>query len=143
MRKGDDNIEVRLHAALESDSAFPARSAVASFLFMVMPVDGQTHPKELDRLSRILSDDFDLDKEQTEALIAHAKKQQKETANMESLAELLKSELSKNELLLLISHMWEMVFADGRLHETEVLLVERVASLLDIPKDEVAGAMIS
>ena len=37
--------------------------------------------------------------------------------------------------------MWEMVFADGKLHESEIMFVERVADLLDIPQDEVAAAM--
>jgi len=44
-------------------------------------------------------------------------------------------------MLTLISHMWEMVFADGKLHETEILFVERVAFLLDIPPEDVSNAM--
>ena len=57
------------------------------------------------------------------------------------MAKILKTGLSKEDLLLLVSHMWEMVFADGRMHETEIVLVERVASLLDIPEEDVAAAM--
>ena len=45
------------------------------------------------------------------------------------------------KLLKLISHMWEMVFADDRMHEIEVLLVERVASLLKIDREAVSAAM--
>ncbi len=141
--KDSSDIRIRLNRIRETDGAFPARSAVASFLFMVMPVDGQTHPKEIDRLSRILSDDFDLDSIETEELIQHAKRQGHDSETMAAMAEILLAELNKKELLLLISHMWEMVFADGRMHETEILLVERVASLLSIPSDEVAKAMHS
>ena len=60
---------------------------------------------------------------------------------MAELAKLLLSELEPDELLKLISHMWEMVFADDRMHEIEVLLVERVASLLKIDREAVSAAM--
>ena len=53
----------------------------------------------------------------------------------------LLNELEHEELIDLISHMWEMVFADGRMHETEVIFVERVAKLLNFPQDEVTRAM--
>ena len=139
----DDSIEFHIRAVMESDSEFPARSAVASFLFMVMPIDGQTHPKEMERLVRILSDDFSLSAEETEALIEHARTSASDPETMAGLADILKNDLTKNELLTLISHMWEMVFADGRLHESEINLVEKVAGLLDISPVEVAKAMHS
>lgn len=117
------------------------QGAVATFLFKVMPVDGQTHPKELDRLVRILSDDFSLTEDEAAELIAHAHAQTNTGEKLKELAELLKANSNRKELLNLISHMWEMVFADDRLHETEIVFVERVAHLLDIPQDDVARAM--
>ncbi len=129
---------------LSSDcSERSVRKSVATFLFMVMPIDGQSHPKELDRLSRILSDDFDLTENETADLIATARQSNADANEMICMAEVLKSGLSKKDILILVSHMWEMVFADGRLHETEVLLVERVASLLGVNPDEVQLAMTS
>ena len=125
----------------ETDHAFPARAAVAYFLFMVMPSDGHNHPDEHKRLARILSDDFDLTKVQVEELIEHASGHAFNDEVMQHLAEVLLAELEHQELIDLISHMWEMVFADGRMHETEVVFVERVAKLLDFPQEEVTKAM--
>ena len=117
------------------------QGAVATFLFKFMPVDGQTHPKELDRLKRILADDFSLEEKDTEELIANARLEANSAERLGELAAILKAHASKEELLTLISHMWEMVFADGRMHETEILFVERVATLLEIPEQDVARAM--
>ena len=127
----------------EADAQFSLRRAVASFLFIVMPVDGHTHPKEMERLTRILSDEFDLTEKESQELIEQAKLQSFDQKGMESTAKIIKAGFSKSELMTLVSHMWEMVFADGRLHETEVVLVERVAALLDIPQEDVSKAMIS
>ncbi len=136
-----ENVDQKLIAIREADTSFPARSAVAYFLFMIMPADGYTHPKEMARLERILADDFDLDATATHALIEHAEAQKLSGHDMAELAKLLLSELEPDELLKLISHMWEMVFADDRMHEIEVLLVERVASLLKIDREAVSAAM--
>ncbi|NKB52174.1 MAG: hypothetical protein GKR97_08130 [Rhizobiaceae bacterium] len=125
----------------ESDASFPARSAVAYFLFMVMPSDGHQHPHEHQRLARILSDDFDLKEAQVEDLIDHASGHAFNDEVMQQLAKILLAELEREELIDLISHMWEMVFADGRMHETEVTFVERVAKLLKFTQEEVTRAM--
>lgn len=125
----------------EADADFPSRSAVAYFLFMVMPSDGHNHPHEHDRLARILSDDFDLEKDQVEDLIVHACGHEFNDEVMQHLAGILLNELKHEELINLISHMWEMVFADGRMHETEVIFVERVAELLNFTQEEVTEAM--
>ncbi|MEP1207974.1 MAG: TerB family tellurite resistance protein [Rhizobiaceae bacterium] len=125
----------------ETDHQFPARSAVAYFLFMVMPSDGHQHPHEHQRLARILSDDFDLGQQQVEDLIEHASGHAFNDEVMQQLAGILLVELEHEELIDLISHMWEMVFADGRMHETEVVFVERVAQMLNFPQEEVTKAM--
>ncbi len=138
-----ERIKTHVSRVRESDQGFPARGAVATFLFMVMPVDGQLHPAEMDRLVRILSDDFDLDEAETVELIAHARGQKTDIKAMQAMADVLRADMRREDILLLMSHMWEMVFADGKLHETEVVLVERVAGLLDIPQEDVARAMTS
>lgn len=127
--------------AANSEEEFPVQGAIATFLFKVMPVDGQTHPRELDRLARILCDDFGLASDEAMDLIAHARQQENSTEALMRLAELLKNNVERDDLITLVSHMWEMVFADGRLHETEILFVERVAVLLDVPQEEVSKAM--
>ncbi len=138
-----DKIREHLSVLDRDDPTFSLHDAVATFLYMVMPIDGHTHPKELDRLSRILSDDFNLDEKATQKLIRNAEIRSDNKQGMESAAKIIKAGFSKGELLTLVSHMWEMVFADGRLHETEILLVERVAFLLDVSQEDVAKAMTS
>ncbi len=125
----------------EADSGFAMRSAVASFLFLVMPVDGETHPKEYDRLKRILSDDFEIDEETTLQLIHNVETSKADGSEMVVTASILKAGLTKSQLLTLVSHMWEMVFADGVMHESEVCLIERVADLLELTPAEVSSVM--
>jgi len=136
----ETNLE-QIRLRLKSDDGLSARKSIASFLFMVMPVDGETHPRELERLQRILADDFDLCEDATQKLIEQVSGQSATHESVMTTAEHLKTVLSTKEILALVSHLWEMVFADGRLHESEVILVERLSMLLGVDQDDVAKAM--
>ncbi len=117
------------------------KSAIAALLFMVMPVDGEIHDKELQRLARILEDEFDINESESAKLIAEARHHVEQPGEMDALTSRLCGTMSVAQRLTLISHMWEMVFADGRLHEFELLMVERVAKLLDLEPEQVCAVM--
>ncbi len=117
------------------------RTTVAALLFMVMPIDGEVHVSEKIRLNRILRDEFSIEDDEVEALILEAKMEADSAKSLADLSKSLEQSLSHNDKLNLISHMWEMVMADGKLHEYELLLVERVASLLGVAPAEVSALM--
>lgn len=117
------------------------RTTVAALLFKVMPIDGEIHEAEKARLSRILADEFSIDQDEVDSLVYEAQLEVYKAGNIKELSRNLKVSLSHQEKLNLISHMWEMVFADGKLHEYEMLLVERVAGLLGVAEDEVLQMM--
>lgn len=116
---------------------------VASLLYLVMPADGQQHPKEIERLRLILSDDFDLDEFELAQLMDIARQAEPREHALQKMASILQEEVSREETLEMLSHMWEMVFADGRVHELEVVFVERVARLLKLSQTDVANVMTS
>jgi len=119
------------------------RTTVAALLFKVMPIDGEIHASEKARLNRILADEFSIDEEEVVALVEEAQLEADCAFDIADLSKSLKESLSHTDKLNLISHMWEMVLADGKLHEYELLLVERVASLLGVAPDEVSSLMKS
>ncbi len=117
------------------------RSNIAALLFQVIPVDGEFHDTERQCLLRILSDEFMIEEEDAVALVADVQSHARSASDLAVLTERLNLVLCHDEKLNLISHMWEMVFADGRLHEYELLLIERVAELLALNTDEVCSMM--
>ncbi len=119
------------------------RATVAALLFKVMPIDGEIHVSEQARLKRILADEFSIDDDEVDALVYEAQLEVNVAGNIAELSKNLKAALTHKDKLNLISHMWEMVFADGRLHEYELLLVERVALLLGVAPNEVTKMMNS
>jgi len=126
---------------MEGEGELRKRRIIASFLYLVMPSDGRNHPKELDRFARILADDFNLSERELLDLVTIAKDADPRSDALEQMSTVLKQEADREEVLNLLSHMWEMVFADGLMHELEIVFVEKVAALLDIPHEDVVAAM--
>ncbi len=128
--------------ATSVDSGFWAdRTTIAALLFKVMPVDGEIHESERIRLNRILADEFSIDEVEVVALVQEAHAMATKTEDLAVLSRKLKTSLPHKAKLKLVSHMWELVLADGKLHEYELLLMERVADLLGITPEDVASMM--
>jgi len=117
------------------------RTTVAALLFKVMPIDGEIHKSEVARLHRILADEFSIGEDEVFSLIQEAQFAVDSASNIADLSKSLEVSLTYEEKLNLISHMWEMVLADGKLHEYEMLLVERVAALLGVSQKAVSSLM--
>ncbi len=106
--------------------------AAAALLFHLIGVDGTVSPEERQRLLVVLMERFDLDAEAAEALIAAARTADLEAVDFYGFTSLLKTRLDEEGRQRVVGMMWEMVYADGVVHEFEANLVWRVAELLGV-----------
>ncbi len=106
--------------------------AEAALLFHVIAADGIVSQKEKDRLALVLSEKFALSYEEAVTLMAQAKQADLEAVDLFAFTRILKRELSPPEKLAIVRDLWEMVYADGEVHEFEDNIVWRVAELIDV-----------
>ena len=66
------------------------------------------------------------------AITACAQKAENEAVDLYRFTSLLKKELNQDQLVQIVEHLWEMVFADGKMHEFEDNVVWRAAQLLEV-----------
>lgn len=110
------------------------RVAAAALLAHVISVDGVVDKAEQDRLRSILKTRFELSDAETDELVRVAGERDKEAVDLYSFTSVLKRELDQEGRIQIIEMMWEMVFADGEIHEFEDNLVWRVAELLGVSR---------
>ena len=110
-----------------------ARLAAAALAVHAIAVDGEASAEEKRALRRVLKDSYSLDEKETEALIVQARALDREAVDLFSFTSRLKRALSIEERRDVVAMLWELVYADGAVHELEDNLVWRVAELLDIP----------
>jgi len=108
------------------------RLAAAALLYHAVAIDGSVSDAERRKLRDMLSRRFTLDPAATDALMAAAQEAEGEAVDLYGFTSVLKRELEEADRERIVEMMWELVFADGELHEFEDNLIWRVAELLGI-----------
>jgi len=108
------------------------RLAAAALLFHLVDVDGVIEESESQKLREILKAHFNLSDTETTELIKAAKRKDDEAVDLYGFTSVLKKTADENERLAIVEMMWEIVYADGHVHEFEDNTIWRVAELLGI-----------
>ncbi|MEL6503433.1 MAG: TerB family tellurite resistance protein [Pseudomonadota bacterium] len=106
--------------------------AAAALMVHVIAADGEIKPEEDARLHAILEEHYAVSAAEADALTAEARARQAEAIDLYAFTSLLKQQMDESERLALVEDLWEMVYADGTVHEFEDNVVWRTAELLGI-----------
>ncbi|WP_319774362.1 TerB family tellurite resistance protein [Breoghania sp.] len=112
------------------------RLCAAAILVHIIAVDGVVDDAEKTRLHQVLQANYELDDKATATLIEEAKKRATEAVDLYGFTSILKRQLDVDDRRKIVEMMWEMVFADGEVHEFEDNTVWRVTELLGIPTSD-------
>ncbi|WP_029058638.1 TerB family tellurite resistance protein [Stappia stellulata] len=108
------------------------RLAAAALLVHIVSVDGVVDDAERAALNDVLKHHYQLTPEMTADLIKAATRRDNEAVDLYGFTSVLKRSLEIEERLKILEMMWQLVYADGIVHEFEDNTVWRVAELLGI-----------
>jgi len=115
------------------------RLAAAALLFHVTEVDGESDDVEKQKVRELVQQHYQLTDEDTQLLLDLAKARDEEAVDLFGFTSVIKRKADLSERLKIIEMMWEVVFADGHIHEFEDNTIWRVAELLGISsRDRIA-----
>jgi len=112
-----------------------ARLAAAALLYHVTAIDGVVAADETARLRALLKARFSLDDADLDELVSAAVAADKEAVDLYGFTSVLKQRLDIAERERLVGMMWELVYADGTVHEFEDNLIWRAAELLGVSSE--------
>ncbi|WP_417771641.1 TerB family tellurite resistance protein [Stappia sp.] len=112
------------------------RLAAAALLVHIIAVDGVVDDAEREMLSQVLRTTYQLTPEMTTELIEAATKRDAEAVDLYGFTSVLKRTLDIDGRLKVLEMMWELVYADGTVHEFEDNTIWRVAELMGISSRE-------
>lgn len=112
------------------------RLAAAALMFHVVEADGQLGRDERSRLEEVLSETYGLQGEELERLVRAAEMADQESVDLHAFTTVLKHHLDRDARVHFIGLLWEMVYADGSVHELEDNIVWRVAELIGVSTRE-------
>lgn len=126
----------------ESGPAYDAADpqvAAAALAVHAIAIDGIVDEPEKARLRAVLKEHFGLGAEETSELITEARRRDMEAIDLYAFTSVLKRSLDEEGRRGVVEMLWELVYADGEVHEFEDNFIWRVAELLGISsRDRIA-----
>jgi uncharacterized tellurite resistance protein B-like protein len=110
--------------------------AAAALMFHVMDADGDRREVESTRLKALLAEAYGLSGRELDELVRAGEKADQEAIDLYAFTSVLKRSLTREGCAEFVKIMWEIVYADGELHELEDNTVWRVAELIGVDSRE-------
>ena len=108
------------------------RLAAAALLVRASVIDGKIDTSERRKLKTLLQERFELEDEEIRSLLVEAVVREHESVDLYRFTSVLCRELDQDGRKRIVEMLWEVVMADGVVHELESNLVWRVGELLGV-----------
>lgn len=126
------------------DEPVPAKdnlsAAAAALLIETAVLDGDFDADERTIIASLIGQRFELAPDEVAELIEEGERAVERSVELYGFTRVLKDGLDHDGRVELMEMLWQVVYADGVVHDYEANLVRRVAGLLHVPDKEVGEA---
>jgi len=113
------------------------RLATAVLLVDVARSDHIFDIEEFDQVLKLIETHFELSPDQAAALVNAADEEAEDLVSLHEFTQLLHQSLDDQEKSRIVGLLWQVAYADGRLHRYEDSLVLRISDLLHVSRGRV------
>lgn len=121
---------------ISEDGDESLQAATALLLMEIARADHDISEQERVAIQRIIERQHAVTPEQALEIVQAAEQQASEVTSLHPFTSMLNRECSMEDRIGIVSMLWEVTFADGRIDAHEEHLVRRVADLLHVPHRE-------
>ena len=104
--------------------------AAAALLIEVAYMDDDFETVERSRITELIGRYFDLDSSESDALMEGAEKAARDSGQLYEFTRVINDNYSLEERLELMELLWEVVYADGEVHDMETGLLRKIGGLI-------------
>ena len=126
------NIFKKSENETQEDNSKKQLSLLCGLMIEAAQVDSKIDQIEIEKISKILTENFQEDQSAVELKLKSSLKEINEPKSLHSFTSKLNKEFSNKKKDLLIETLWEIILLDGKVHEFESNLIRRLAGLLYI-----------
>ncbi len=114
--------------------------AAAALLVEAACLDEDFDDAERARIGPLVQDRFGLNEEETKTLIETAEREVQDANQILHFTRAIKDGFDHDERIAMIEMLWEVAFADGKLHDYEANLLRRIGGLIYVSDQEIGAA---
>lgn len=116
--------------------------ATAGLFLEIINADFEVNPEEEKQLRALLSKRFRLTDSEMDELISFAKQDREKRQDIWQFASRLKDHLPRGKRIDILTDLWRLIFADGRLDMYEDALIRKITELLGLDHSEMIETKI-
>ncbi len=120
-----------------ADREVALRLATAVLMIDVARADHVFDESEFDRLLQLIESHFELSAEQAAELVVEASSKADDLISAYEFTQILHKHLDEDEKARIVSLLWQIAYADGRLDKYEDALVSKISDLLHVSRGRV------
>lgn len=118
------------------------RIAAAALMYHVMDADGDRQDVEWELLKKLLGEYYDVSGGELDRIVKAGEQADHEAVDLYAFTSVLKRSLDEDARKDFIGILWEIVYADGQLHELEDNTLWRIAELIGVERrDRIEGKL--
>jgi uncharacterized tellurite resistance protein B-like protein len=110
--------------------------AAAALMVEAATMDSAFEASERERIGQLVQERFALSADEAADLIAEAERTAADSVAWQGFTNAIKDGFDHDERVQLIEMLWEVVYADGALHDYEASLLRRITGLLYVSDRE-------
>jgi uncharacterized tellurite resistance protein B-like protein len=110
--------------------------AAAALMVEAARLDDSFDEIERERISTLLQAHFSLEAAEADDLLAAGQQASDDSVEWQGFTRSIKDGFDQSERLAMIEMLWEVAYADGKLHDYEASLIRRITGLLYVPDRE-------
>lgn len=110
------------------------RIAAAALMYHVMDADGVRQDAEWERVKELLTESYGVTGEELDKLVSAGQEADGEAVDLYAFTSVLKRHLDQQARVRFIRVLWDVVYADGEIHELEDNTLWRVAELIGVDR---------
>jgi uncharacterized tellurite resistance protein B-like protein len=114
--------------------------AAAALMVEVMRSDNDTDPGEINRISVLLGEQFDLNQTDTQELMDLANGKIRQSISLLAFTRKIRSSWNNQERVLLLQHLWSIAYADGKIDAHERHVIRKIGALLYMTERQMYAA---
>lgn len=114
--------------------------AAAALMIEAATMDDQFDGAERQKISDLVRNRFELSGEEAAEILALAEAKVEDSVQVYGFTRVLKDAFEHEERVEMMEMLWQVVYADGELHDMEASLMRRVAGLLFVSDRESGDA---
>ena len=125
------------------ENKFQLQVSVCILLVDIAKIDGDFSSEEKKKILSILQNDFDVDEQNIDGMIAKAEDFLKKEDSIYDFTQVINKNLDNDDKYELLKNLWRLVYADHNKDIYEEHLVKKIAGLLDLDNRDVIAARLA